>query len=883
VEPEKDPAADLYWQALAILDLGRSGDLARGRSLLQQAADLEFAPAQHRLGISLLAGYDGFTKSKRKGANWIRLAAERGDAFARVNLGFCYYSGIGVSKDHQEAEHWLDAAVDPKADYTVPKPPPEFLAAQSRRAPETEATLSGDLPVDRADLVRAKAFLILACISAEKGDLAKAQERYVAAATMGPGGRAGIPAAAGKAAINYAFGRGVPRDMAKATEMLDRGKKLGARASASIAHTLVDAHLVDDFAQADVEEELTDASAEIQSDIQYSIAGSFADSKSPDYNPGEAARWYELAASGGETWAMLSLAFLHNDGRLGRPDPAKSFEWFKQAAEKKGHLLAWANLAICYGNGIGVARDSEKALEICKRKRDQEIVCYLGTIGQLPANILTYDQAAELNRTWASQKKDPQAQYLMGFRCLLGWGAKVSARDAASWFKKAAKAGHRRALCELGDLYYSHWADLGYSAQWEGAKMSVKYLRQAADLGDAEAMSHLAFDYQKGIGIPEDDSQAVIWYEKAIKADPAQVQAYNELGIIYEERLDKAKEQGCPAAEIGELREKMFRHYREADRLGSAAAAWNLGLLAYQGAGDKPDSHEAYVHFDTAANRGLPAAHRYLGQMHEHGEGVPVNFREAAYHYRIAALDGDTKALIRLCEFVFTGKEGVSQDFDRAQFWFIRLQQQGKPGALVPLCDILLGRHDYTTAMKLVRMLTDANDNWIKGAAYERMGRIYAEGLGVELSPSEAQRCYAKARKLGNEDVLFRDAQALLKEGRKAEAIPLIERAVERDLPIANFTLGCLLLAGDGVAQDPARAWALIRKAANEGLVDAQFCAALAALKKIPGAPDLDEALRHAEAAETAGHPKARLVREQLEKLRVQPETHATEAEPRKF
>ena len=49
----------------------------------------------------------------------------------------------------------------------------------------------------------------------------------------------------------------------------------------------------------------------------------------------------------------------------------------------------------------------------------------------------------------------------------------------------------------------------------------------------------------------------------------------------------------------------------------------------------KQDYQESYIHFDKAAGQGMAEAHRMLGQMHENGQGVPVTYRDAAYHYRL--------------------------------------------------------------------------------------------------------------------------------------------------------------------------------------------------------------------------------------------------------
>ena len=42
---------------------------------------------------------------------WFRLAAEQGQVGAQFNLGVCYTTGRGVSKDQKEAERWLALAL----------------------------------------------------------------------------------------------------------------------------------------------------------------------------------------------------------------------------------------------------------------------------------------------------------------------------------------------------------------------------------------------------------------------------------------------------------------------------------------------------------------------------------------------------------------------------------------------------------------------------------------------------------------------------------------------------------------------------------------------------------------------------------------------------
>ena len=899
-----DASLDLYWQALKVFRDGKAPDWEHGRALLQEAADRENTHAQNQLGTCYLGGSYGFKKDARKAVGWFRLAAGRGNAFAEVNLGQCYFNGIGVKKDHAQAAALFNAAVAADADYSAPEPPADFFARLEKKTGEADETLSGELPVNPADQTRAAAHFALGEIAAENNDLPLAQAHYVKAATMGEAGRAGVYQAAIKAATNYAFGKGGPRDMTKAGEMLDLSKKLSRRMGTVFAHNLVERKMLDDFAQADVEDEISAAAEKAQHQIQVEIAGSFADPKSREYDAHEAAKWYELAAEGGETWAMLSLAFIYHEGRLGQPDPVQAFNWFKQASEKGKHMLGWANLAICYANGLGTTKDLEKAAAIFTAHRDEDIACYLGTIGKCPNAILTYDQEAELNITCAKKDKDPQAQFLLAQRYANGWGVKADFNDAVKWLKKAAKEGNAKALCDLGSLYENRGLQLGCSSLGECYDKAIDCFRRSTDAGDPNAMANLAACYANGRGVRADVNQAVVLLEKCVQGAPELAWAHNNLAVIYQAQCSRALAARRQDNDSDALRDKMLQHYREADRLGFALAARNLGFLAYEGKLVKQDFQEAYVRFETAAGRGSAEAHRMLGQMHENGEGVPVTYRDAAYHYRLAALGGDTEALRRLCNFYLTGK-GVSQDYDRAVFWLgLLVQKDGRPSALVAYGDAMIKKGDYAQGRKVFEQLVSnegsfytmgssagstrviffskANADWSRGAAYERLSLIYENGWGGQPDPLKARAYRDKALALGDATAIYAAALDQIRAGKASEALPLIEKAASKGLPQANFSLGDRYCRGDGVPKDVEKGLGLIRQASKAGYVDAEFSLAVATLQHLAGAPDLEEAIRLAEAAEAGGHSKAKTVREQLEALREkQPaDTSSSSARP---
>jgi TPR repeat protein len=77
-----------------------------------------------------------------------------------------------------------------------------------------------------------------------------------------------------------------------------------------------------------------------------------------------------------------------------------------------------------------------------------------------------------------------------------------------------------------------------------------------------------------------------------------------------------------------------------------------------------------------------------------------------------------------------------------------------------------------------------------------------------------------------------------------------------------------MYLSGEGGAKDYQLGWKLINFAAQHENTDAMLALAIATLKYVSGAPTLDEAMQYAERAESAGNPKAKAVREQLEAMK---------------
>lgn len=856
-----DPSAEKYWQAIKLLGSKLPAERDAGKVALQAAADLEFVHAQVQLAQCHLTGSYGFKKDERRAVNLLRLAAERGNGFALVSLGACSVTGTGTRKDEEKATEWLRKAIAPDADFSRPTPPPDFEFG----ANNDDGGIVGQQVGDPANAARASAHFLLGALLAKEKRLAEAQEHFVAAASAGPDGRDGIFQAAVTAALNFAFGQGVPRDLEKAHAMLERSRHLTARLGVNLIHNYSSLKLVDEFAIADLEEGADAIGQQIESGLQNKIAAQFADKKSKEYNPAEAARWYELAAQNGEGWAMLQLALLHADGRLGRVDLAQAFAWLEKAGggDKPKNQLATANLAICHANGIGTAKDPAKATALFQKYKESDLICYLGTIGQTPTTLISREQLIELMETWARKKNDPRAQYFWG---LLLTDARYEKNDfdaGLRWLKKAAKAKDGPALSQLGFLHDRYYWRMDESKE-EGAKLAADFYRQAAEVNHVGGMGNFALLLAEGRGVTKDEKRAEELYLRCLTLKPDHTPAHNNLAVLYRARLN-ARAATAPGTELAPLRAKILEHFEAAATGGEAVAAQNLGDIYREGSVTPQDYRRAYGYYEQAASLGWQKAHLILGEMHEQGEGVPVTLTEAAYHYRLAALNGDFEALRRLANFYIAGK-GVSLDLDRAMFW-LRRMVFFYPGALPTMCDILIRKGDYENATKILKQLLDHKNDFLAGYAYNRLSECYLAGLGVKKNPERARKYFDLAVKKGDGDALTKLGMDRMKEKKTAEGIALFERAATTSRE-ANFYLGQLYYFGTDVPKDEKKALTYFHAAADRNHTDAMFFLAALTFNRAEGAPPLDEAVRFAEQAETFGHPKAADLRAKLEKRR---------------
>jgi len=194
-------------------------------------------------------------------------------------------------------------------------------------------------------------------------------------------------------------------------------------------------------------------------------------------------------------------------------------------------------------------------------------------------------------------------------------------------------------------------------------KNALKALQERAASGDVDAQCGLGKQYERALGVPQDNTQAVFWLRKA--AEQGNIIAQVELGIVFDRMQDYAQ---------------AFNWYSKAAEQGNARAQYNLGLCYQNGESVLKDMTQAIAWYRKAADQGDVLALTNLGEVYEHGLGVSQDYLQAADLYRKAAEKGLAEAQYGLA-FLYLNGYGVPKDFTQATTWLLKAAEQGETKA----------------------------------------------------------------------------------------------------------------------------------------------------------------------------------------------------------
>ena len=330
---------------------------------------------------------------------------------------------------------------------------------------------------------------------------------------------------------------------------------------------------------------------------------------------------------------------------------------------------------------------------------------------------------------------------------------------AEEYVFKAVNKGHWGAPNSLGQ-HYSKFGDYTKANQ---------YFKLGSKLGSPWAQYNLAYNYEVGNGIEQDDAMAFELYKAS--AEKGCVYAQNSLGNWY-----------WNGRYISQDYEEAAKWYSKAAHKHYADAQNSLANCYYGGNGVVQDYSEAVKWYKLAAAQKHSWAQDNLGNCYYYGRGVEQNYNEAAKLYRQSAEQGNTTAMIDL-GICYRYGYGVNKNLNKAIEWFKKAADAGNNNGITHIGYIYAYEHGDDDSLRTAITYFDK-----------------ALELGIYESLNELGYCY---HMLNEMETAFNYYLQSAKHGN-VQAEEWVAKAY-------NSTMWC------GVKHDKYKAEEWYRRAANHG------------------------------------------------------------------
>lgn len=297
-------------------------------------------------------------------------------------------------------------------------------------------------------------------------------------------------------------------------------------------------------------------------------------------------QYYQLLADRGDIQAQYGLGLLHYQGARGlNIQYDKALHYFSRAAEA-GNNYAMAYLGKLYlEGGQFVRQDNQTAIKYFRM---------------------------------AADKGNPIGQAGMGIVYFYGSGVERDFSRAFKYFQLSADQGYVEGHFMLGVIYYH-----GYGVR-KDFKMAVKHFHLAAQLGHVLGYYNLAQMHATGTGVLRSCDTATEFY-KNVAERGSSAQMFMEAHAAYKENdIDKALVKYMFLAELGY-------------EVAQSNVAYILDQFSTNLFSRSESLKRALVNWNRAAGQGYHIARLKLGDYYYYGKGTPVDYQQAALHYKSAS------------------------------------------------------------------------------------------------------------------------------------------------------------------------------------------------------------------------------------------------------
>ena len=220
-----------------------------------------------------------------------------------------------------------------------------------------------------------------------------------------------------------------------------------------------------------------------------------------------------------------------------------------------------------------------------------------------------------------------------------------------------------------------------------------------------------------------------------------------------------------------------------------------------------------------AADAGSFDAMFDLAECYDDGNGVEKNRPLAIKWLTKAADSGHVRSQAALGDLYID--DGIDQNFSLSEKYFMMAAQQGNDYAQAGLALLYLKTEEYDKSLIWARKAAQMNQPY----GLLILGRLYDEGLGIDVDHKEALKYFEKAADQGNADAqnivgnIYTVADFVKHDYKKA--FDNYQKAASQGHLYGMLNFGLCYQEGQGTDMDIIAAENWIRKAADGGLQDA--------------------------------------------------------------
>lgn len=372
----------------------------------------------------------------------------------------------------------------------------------------------------------------------------------------------------------------------------------------------------------------------------------------------KAVDWFQKASDQGDLAAegFIGICYYHGYGI------EQNFELaFKHLYNARGEENAYIqlHLGLCYYNGNGIGHDYKNAVkwfEKSAEQGDRDAQNFLGDCYTSGKGVAQNSKEASKWYGQSAEQGNIHAQLKLGCNYFEGDGVEQNFEESAKWFQKAAEQGEYQARGLLGVHYY-----LGLGVEQSYDKAVNCFLKSIKDGGQdvpSNVQYYMGKCYLEGTGIEKDINQGFKWLNEAANKEDAEAQC--ELGHFYEKRVNEGEakkknreEKIAWVKEKEELYKNAAMWYKKAAENGSDEGRELLGACYISGLGVEKNLELGARYIEQAANNEAVWAQNFMGKAYKNGVGVKKNVETSMQWYKKAAENGDGESHYIIAESLY--------------------------------------------------------------------------------------------------------------------------------------------------------------------------------------------------------------------------------------